>query len=143
MAVQFRTSHVVEYVHTGDPATVLPDPVPAVWPSPDPDWLPADGQPAAATRFGVRPLSHDELTGAYGAGSQFYRLCYAGVVSVDGGAPAPFEALAAGWDRTIANLVIAITTLPMTGPASRSKGGPSQGSTDGGSSGAPTTAAPP
>lgn len=141
MAVQFRTSHAVEYVHISDPAAVLPDPVPAVWPAPDPDWLPAAGQPADATRFAIRPLNHDELAAAHAAGAGFYAACYVGVVSVDGQPPAPFDSLAAGWDRTIANLVAAITTLPMLGPASRSRGGPSQVSTDGGSSGAPGTGA--
>lgn len=130
MAIQFRTGHAAEYVHVGDPATVIPDPPPARWPSPDQDWLPAHGQPADATRVRVRPLSHDELQAAF-AGDAFEAACFAGVVAIDGSPPPPLADLAPGWGRAIANLVVAITTLPMTGPASRSKAGPSQGSTTG------------
>lgn len=131
MAIQFRTGQAVEYVHTGDPAAVLPDPTPARWPSPDQDWLPATGQPAEATRVRVRPLTHDELQAAF-HGDGFEAACFAGVVAIDGEPPPPLADLAPGWGRAIANLVVAITTLPMTGPALRSKAGASQASTTGG-----------
>lgn len=133
MGLLFRTSQVAEFVHVGDPSTVTPDPAPSVWPGPDPDWLPAEGQPASATRFGVRPLSPSE----WSAVVELYAdqnneggrnaLLTRGLVSVDGQQPGDLSDLGYGWDVQIGNLISAVTTRPMAGLVSRSATGPSKG----------------
>ncbi len=124
MAVLIRTSDTAIFVHTGDPATVLPDPMPEVWPGPEQNWLSATGQPQSATRFEIRPLAPSE----YARVQALYRdgddigaraaLC-AGLVSVDGNPP-DMSGFAFGWDVEIANLVSGVTLRPLAGRRLRS-----------------------
>lgn len=121
MAVLTRTTQTALYCHRGDPAVTADAPA-----GPDPDWVPATGQPADATRFEVRPLSPAELSGADDANGYLV-----GLVSIDG-QPPDVAALAAGWTVQIANLITAITHSPFHGLLLRSREKQSAQATAGG-----------
>lgn len=125
MAVLLRTTDTAVFVHVGDPAVRIPDPMPEVWPGPESNWLPEAGQPADATRFCVRPLAPS----SYARVQDLYRsddatggrklLAELGLVSIDG-APVDLADLAFGWDIEVANLVSAVTLRPLGGLRLRS-----------------------
>jgi hypothetical protein len=128
MAILTRTTQTAHFVSTADPSVVRPEPLPSPWPTPDEAWLPAQGQPADATRFEVRALSPAEFEAAMTAnGEERLQAAYVGLVSLDGTAPPAFAELAFGWAQHIGNLIIGLTLLPMTGLPSRSPAGQLQG----------------
>lgn len=117
MATQYRVRDVSEWVHVSDSEAQHPA---GEWTGPTPLWLPAAGQPAGCTRFGIRVLTVDELAHArtLPADQQSGYAVGLALRTVDGKPP---ESMAQGWDEAIASLIFAVTVVgPFLGRRSTS-----------------------
>ena len=117
MATQYRISDVSEWVHVSDDDAVHPV---GEWPGPTPLWMPAKGQPAGCTRFGIRALTVDELTHARSLPADEQGAYAVGLAlrTVDGKPPGP---MAPGWDDAVGSLIFAVTAIgPFLGRRSTS-----------------------
>jgi hypothetical protein len=112
----FRTSQTADYVHNSDPDCDTDGKK-----APDDGWYLAEGQPAGATRFTVRPMNGDEwksLVSIDDAFSQIRTACKTGLVKIGGEDPP--KDLISGMEQEIGALVVALSTNPMTGRSSGS-----------------------
>ena len=109
MALHFRRSDAADYVHISDPSVVAGDAEPLAG-----SWIPADGQPADATRVRVRPLDVFEFAAFASAETAEARIaaCWGGVVSIDG-QPADAGALVPEIVHACIALVAEISTRPL------------------------------
>lgn len=100
-----RVSDSAEFVYRLDPEADITG-----QPSPDEAWLLAHGQPKAAQRFRVRPLSAAEFAGAMTDDE----VCRACLLAVDGEAE-PMARISAGMVGPVARLVVGVTLAPLAG----------------------------
>lgn len=124
MAVLVRTNQSIVCCHRSDPNTV------GGVATPDPEWVLADGQPPEATRFKVRPLNPDEFHTTQSADNSEARskyVCSVALLAVDG---EPVDELGYGWAQEVCNLVVAITTDPLSARVLRLMGASSAATKD-------------